>query len=162
MPDFSEFPKIVSAGVRSPRKYHLITSHFAVHGVPSQAGSGPVMEFAPEKIAVYPIARFAQMREKGRETSPVYSLQPEGLLAVPTGRVFVRMRSDIKFADHGRDFHDAGYEIDQTLPYAPNAGWLHSSSFSIASSLAGLDRLCSIAGVENVEPQMLQQAVRKA
>lgn len=161
MPDFSEFPKVVSAGTRSTRKYHLLNSHFAVHGMPSQAGSEPAMEFVPEQIAVYPMDRYAQMRQTRGETTPVYSLQPDGLLAVPTDRVFVRMSSDVKFADHGRDFRNAGYEIDQTISYAPHAGWLRASSSSIASSLAGLDRLSAIRGVENVEPQMLQKAVRK-
>jgi hypothetical protein len=162
MPDFLEFPKIVSAGTRSTAKYHLVTSHFAVHGRPILGETEPTMEFVPEGIAVYPIHCFGQVEQTSAETSPVYSLQPDGLLAVPTGRVFVRMRPDVKFADHERDFRDAGYEIDQMVPYAPNAGWLRPLSSSIASSLRGLDNLSLISGVENTEPQMLQKAVRKA
>jgi len=161
MPDFSEFPKVVSAGTGSARKYHLVASHFAVHGISTQVGSEPAMEFVPEKIAVYPIQRFASMGQTRGKTTPVYSLQPDGPLAVPTGRVFVRMGSDRSFADHERDFRDAGYKIDHAVPYAPNAGWLRSSSSSIAASLAGLDKLSSISGMEHVEPQMLRKAVCK-
>src|SRR5262249_24583936 len=137
MPDFSEFPKVVSADSGSDRKYHLVASHFAVHGISTQAGSEPAMEFVPEKITVYPIHRFTSMEQTRGETSPVYSLQPDGSLAVPTGRVFVRMGRARRFVYHEGDFRAAGYEIDHAVPYAPNAGWLRPSSSSIAASLAG-------------------------
>jgi hypothetical protein len=161
LPDFSQFPKVIPASAGSTQKYHLVASHFAVHGRQSQAETGSVLEFLSEQIAVYPVGRFPQFARTALETSPVYSLQPGGSLAVPTGRVFVRLRPDSRFADHERDFRNAGYEIDQTISHAPHAGWVRPSSFSIASSLTGLDKLAAIGGVEGVEPQMLQKAVRK-
>jgi hypothetical protein len=158
-PDFSEFPKAVPSASNSPQKYQLVASYFAVHGVHDAAG--PVLEFAPEHIAVYPIDRFQQISQTAPQISPVYSLREGGSFAVPTGRVFVRFSAESNFKDHADRFRDAGYEIDQTLAYAPNAGWLRPSSSSIASSLASLEKLSTIPGVENVEPQMLQKAVRK-
>ncbi len=57
-------------------------------------------------------------------------------------------RVDTHFAVHGSEG-------------GANAGWLRPISSSIASSLAGLDKLTAIPGVENVEPQMLTKPAHK-
>src|SRR5262249_2727942 len=126
-----------------------------------QAGSEPAMEFVPEKIAVYPIQRFTSMGQTRGKTTPVYSLQPDGPLAVPTGRVFVPMGSDRSFAHHQQDFRESGYAINHAVPCAANAGWLRSVSSAFAASLPGWHNLWSISGMEHAEPQMLRKAVRK-
>jgi hypothetical protein len=159
--DFSEFPRTVPVGGSSPQNYHLDDSYFAVHGQHSSAQAAPSLEFVPENIAVYPIDHLSQIGQAPPQTGPVYTLGKGGSIAVPTGRIFVRLASGSRFEDHATDFRNAGYEIDQTISYAPSAGWVRSLSHSIASSLARLDRLHTIPGVENVEPQMLSKAVRK-
>lgn len=160
IPDFSESPRTVPVGGNSPQNYHLDDSYFAVHGEHGSAEAAPSLEFVPENIAVYPIDHFNQIGQTPPQTGPVYTLGKGGSFAVPTGRIFVRLASG-RFEDHATDFRNAGYEIDQTISYAPSAGWVRSLSRSIASSLAHLDRLHTIPGVENVEPQMLRKAVRK-
>ena len=75
--------------------------------------------------------------------------------------MFVRLAPKQRFEDHADSFRKAGYEIVETVSYAPNAGWLRSATSSIASALAGLRRLADLPAVENVEPQMLAEAARK-
>ncbi len=157
-----DFPRVVAASSATPRqKYQRVDTHFAVHGLKDKPPIEPALEFGPEKISVYPIDRLPEFGQSGSETTPVYSLKKGGTLAVPTGKVFVRCSPNCKFEDSAESFRSAGYEIAQTLPYAPNAGWLRPLSSSIARSLAGLNKLSSIPGVENVEPQMISKAVRK-
>jgi len=157
---FAEFPKTVKASSASPENtYRMVDTHVAVHGAPP--ASGAILDFAPEQISVYPIERLAEMSADASRVTPVYSLTKGGTLAVPTGLVFVRLAEDQKLADHANEFRNAGYEIARAMPHADNAGWLRAASSSMADSLAGLDRLAAIPGVENVEPQMLSQAARK-
>src|SRR4029450_624378 len=63
----------------------------------------------------------AENRTGEEETGPVYSAGPDGPLAVPTGRVFVRLAQGIRPADRQEHFARAGFEIERTLSYAPNA-----------------------------------------
>jgi hypothetical protein len=157
---FAEFPRTVQASSANPaHRYRLVATHFAVHGAPSAPGA--TIDFAAEKISVYPIERMAEMAAAPSHATPVYALAKGGTLAVPTGKVFVRLAADQKLEDHATRFRDAGYEIQQTASHAPNAGWLRAAASSVAAALAGLDRLAAIPGVENVEPQMLSQAARK-
>jgi hypothetical protein len=160
--NFGDFPKTVSAGTSSPqRQYQRVDTHFAVHGQEKRSEVEPTLEFGPERIAVYPIDRFRDVAHSGSETTPVYSLTKNGTVAVPTGKVFVRLAQNLNFEDSAEAFRRAGYEVDQTLSYAPNAGWLRPTSSSVASSLAGLSKLSAIPGVDNVEPQMLSKRASK-
>lgn len=160
-PDFSEFPRTIKASTeRGGAQYRLVEGYFAVHGRP--AAPGAALDFSPEQIAVYPMDRFAQVGAPSSRLTPAYSLGKGGTLAVPTGKVFVRLSADQKFAERAKAFRDAGYEIDQTLSYASNAGWLRPTSSSIGASLAAVGDLAAIPGVENVEPQMLTKAARKS
>ena len=94
------------------------------------------------------------------QRTPVYTLQPGGRVAVPTGRVFVRLAPEQRFQDHADSFRKAGYEIVEAVSYAPNAGWVRSAK-SVAAALAGLQRLAALPVVENVEPQMLAELVHR-
>lgn len=118
------------------------------------------MELKSDKIAVYPIGRLRDFSQAVRRT-PVYTSQPGGRIAVPTGRVFVRLAPGLRFEDHADSFRRAGYEIVETVSYAPNAGWVRSAKSSIASALTELQRLAAFPVVENVEPQMLTEAVHR-
>ena len=158
----TDFPKMVLASSRNPeQKYERVDTHFAVHGSEGGDAAEATLEFGPEKIAVFPMDHFNEVGSSASETTPVYALRQGGTLAVPTGKVFVRSAGNKKIEDFAEQFRKAGYEIAQTLSYAPNAGWLRAISSSIASSLAALDKLSVIPGVENVEPQMLSKPARK-
>jgi len=126
---FAVFPKTISAGTDDPQQqYRRLDTHFAVHGHEAKPGVEPTAEFGPERIAVYPIDHLRDLERSGSETTPVYSLTKSGALAVPTGKVFVRLAPKLKFEDSAESFRRAGYEIDQSLSYAPNAGWLRPTS----------------------------------
>lgn len=156
---FSDFPKTVKASSAGTNTYHLVDTHFAVHGAPPASGS--TANLAAEQISVYPVERLAEMSADAARITPIYALTQGGTHAVPTGLVFVRLAADQKLADHAKQLRDAGFEIAQAMEQAPNAGWLRAASSSVADALAGVERLAAIPGVENVEPQMLSQAARK-
>ena len=78
-----------------------------------------------------------------------------GVMFVPTGRVFVRLDDDMPLEAHAEAFRRLGYVIAQTLPYAPNAGWLQHAEEDVAEALRGIADLAKLPGVQNVEPQLL-------
>ena len=78
-----------------------------------------------------------------------------GLMFVPTGRVFVRLDDDIPLEARAEAFRRLGYMIAQTLPYAPNAGWLEHADKDAAEALRGIPELARLPGVQSVEPQLL-------
>lgn len=53
------------------------------------------------------------------------------------------------------------YELVESLAYAPQAAWLRAPSGDMADALAGLSRLEQLPDIENVEPQMLLESVRR-
>ncbi len=96
----------------------------------------------------------------GGAVGPVYR-KAGGGLAVPTGRALVRF-ADTDRAEHHRDaIAAAGFDLEQPLSYAPQAAWVRASSGEITDTLSGLSQLERLAGVENVEPQLLSEAVRR-
>ena len=92
---------------------------------------------------------------------PVYALKPAGTQAVPTGLVFVRFKAGVKATERTKDIERAGYRIARTVEYSPGAAWLRDASDNIAQALNGIPKLEKIAGVENVEPQMLMRRVSR-
>lgn len=89
------------------------------------------------------------------KVGPVYTLQPGGAPTVPTGRIFIRFREGLSVEARRREIEQVGYQIAESLAYAPHAAWLQARSGEIADALTGIPGLEQIAGVENVEPQML-------
>jgi hypothetical protein len=97
------------------------------------------------------------------EVRPVYSVGPDGPLAVPTGRVLVRLAKGMSPEARKQEFASAGYEIETTLPYAPSAAWLKPQHGGVAHALSNLDALGKMPGVDHVEPQLLmERAFRRA
>jgi len=154
--DFPDFPATVpqSTAARS-RLYRIVLTHFAQHG-PADPSSQE-----PTRVTIRARNELCAMAAAKLTLTPVYCLGAGAPLAVPTGKVFVRLARDQSLADHADHFREAGYEIIQTLPYARHAGWLRPVSGSIAAALSGVRRLASLPEVENVEPQMLMRAVRR-
>ena len=95
--------------------------------------------------------------EATHELTPVYRLGAEGPLAVPSGRVFVRFSEGTSMSDRRAEVEAAGFEIDDILSYAPQAGWLSPRSGRVADALRRFPALARIAYAEAVEPQLLMQ-----
>jgi len=115
-----------------------------------------IPEDAATTIAVYPKHRAAR---RGEQPLPVYAASPGGPLAVPTGRIFVRLPEGARADERRAQFEEAGFVIDQTMSYAPNAAWLRPSGGEHA--LQALDRLRGLADVVHVEPQWLMARALK-
>jgi hypothetical protein len=150
---FPDFPERLRAGTeRRDTYYTRVPGRYAVHQVADTAGA--VMTLKEEGIAVYRGQPDASRGDKASLT-PVYSLQPSGPLAVPTGQVFIRFAQGVDAASRRGDIERAGYEIVKTSSYTPHTAWLQSISGNVAHSLSNLHALESLPDVENVEPQML-------
>jgi hypothetical protein len=92
---------------------------------------------------------------------PVYRRGAAGGVVVPTGRVLVRFSEGDSAEAHRDELAAAGYDLDEVLSYAPQAGWARAASGSIADTLGHLDRLERIHGIENVEVQMVGEVGRR-
>lgn len=158
---FVDYPQELPAGTEpnSPI-YTRLPGFYAIHGWHAESPDNtPVQTLEDGTIAIMrgePDIAIAPNR-----LTPVYTLQSGGAagsMAVPTGRVFIRFADGERVGDREAEINQAGYEVEQRLNYAPNAAWLRARSGSIADALKGIDSLRKIAGVENVEPQMLMQA----
>jgi hypothetical protein len=144
---FAEYPRRVRNRTQDTSAvYELVDDRYAVNSAmraeDSDESSIEVLEGKPESRAI------------GR-VGPVYRLAPGGSLAIPTGLVFVRFKSGELVVDHIADIEKAGYEVARTIEYAPEAAWVRDGSNDIAKALNGVGELEKMAGVENVEPQML-------
>lgn len=157
-----EYPQELPAGMTPGAPvYTRLPAYYAVHGPRSDtAVPAPVLIFDEGPIAVMLGSPEQEAAAPGK-VSPVYSLQPTGTFAVPTGQVFIRFAEGIAVADRKEEIRKAGYKVAQRLDYAPNAAWLRADSGSIADALNQIDALRKLPGVENVEPQMLMPGARR-
>ena len=89
--------------------------------------------------------------------TPVYATDPSGLLAVPTGRIFIRFTPDIRVEVHRRSLAEQGYTVVTIPSYAPHTAWVQATNDDIATSLLNIEQLNGLPGVVNVEPQLLMQ-----
>lgn len=148
-----EFPERLSAGTqRGDTFYARAEGYYATQEGADAADA--VMTLKEEGIAVH---RGEPGGGKGgaADVTAVYRLQPSGPLAVPTGQIYIRFAEGVAADSRSREIESAGYEIVKTSPYAPHTAWLKSTSGDIAHALSNLHALERLAGVENVEPQML-------
>jgi hypothetical protein len=85
---------------------------------------------------------------------PVYRRAPSGEPVVPTGRVLVRFSGG---ADRAGVLRAAGYELTETLGYAPDAVWARASQGGVVGALSHLDELAAAPGVAHAEPELLSE-----
>ena len=81
-----------------------------------------------------------------------------------TGRVFVRFADGQRAADATAQLRAAGYEIERTLSWAPNALWVRPAPDRDGRATdpeAGLHALARIPGVVKVEPELLRPRAHK-
>ncbi|MBN3883200.1 MAG: hypothetical protein V7K64_27245 [Nostoc sp.] len=160
---FSEYPQQIRVGGDadgSPRQrtavsYTRKSGYYAIHyNQPSTVPPGAILQLNDGAIAVFP----GEPNQSEQVTlSPIYTVQPNGSLAIPTGLVFIRFAEGVDVESQRQVINRAGYEVAQNLDYAPHAAWLRATSGNIADAIAGISQLEAIANVENVELQMLME-----
>ena len=153
---FSEYPEQIRVGSgRTAVSYTRKPGYYAIHyNQPKTVASGAVLHLNDGALAVFPGE--PNQSEQGT-LSPIYTLQPNGSLAVPTGLVFIRFAEGIDVESQREVINQAGYEVAQSLDYAPHAAWLRAQSGNIADAIAGIPQLEAIPKIENIEPQMLME-----
>lgn len=150
---FCEYPEQIRnyTSVSYTRK----PGYYAVHyNQPNTMPLGAILQLNDGAIAVFPGE--PNQSEQGIVT-PIYTLEPNGSVAVPTGLVFIRFAEGVDVESQREVINRAGYEIVQSLDYAPHAAWLRAQSGNIADAMARIPQLEAIAKVENIEPQMLME-----
>ncbi|MEH1889357.1 MAG: hypothetical protein V7K92_07785 [Nostoc sp.] len=153
---FSEYPEQIRVGSdRTAVSYTRKPGYYAIHyNQPKTVASGAVLQLNDGAIAVFP---GEPNRSEQGTLSPIYTLQPNGSLAVPTGLVFIRFAEGVDVESQREVINRVGYEVAQSLDYAPHAAWLRAQSGNIADAIAGIPQLEAIPKVENIEPQMLME-----
>lgn len=161
---FSKYPSRIRANMTSSAPLYVLKSdYYAVYQQPPDSaapdailllddGAIAVFEGEPDEAAV---------ASRAGSLVPVYGLQPSDMPAIPTGQVFIRFAEGVKAEDHRQEINQAGYEIVESLSYAPHAAWLRARSDDIADALAEIPKLEQLPDVENVEPQMLKESARR-
>jgi hypothetical protein len=165
---FSEYPQQIRFGTEQfAVLYSRKPGYYAVHyKQPGTVAPGAVLQLNDGAIAVFQgepdepenAIRLASTTGK---LGPIYTLQADGSLAVPTGLVFIRFVEGVEVESNQEAIKQAGYEIAQSLSYAPQAAWLRAQSGNILDALVGISKLEAIPNVENVEPQMLMERVQR-
>ena len=156
MPDY---PTQLPAGAGTT--YELRQDLYAVTRSPEDLDAGPITVINDD--AQTAIAIYEGVPQSPAESTPVYASGGDGPLAVPTGRVFVRLAPGLSPSTRRAGFKAAGFSIEQLLAYAPNAAWVRPISGGVAHSLSApaLRALRAVPGVEHVEPQLLMARIPK-
>jgi hypothetical protein len=165
---FSEYPQQIRFGTQqSAVLYSRKPGYYAVHyKEPGTVAPGAVLQLNDGAIAIFQgepdePENAIRLASTTGTLGPIYTLQADGTLAVPTGLVFIRFVEGVEVELHREAIKQAGYEIAQSLSYAPQAAWLRAQSGNILDALVGISKLESIPNVENVEPQMLMERVQR-
>lgn len=160
---FSEYPEEIRVGsdayaglrLRAAVSYTRKPGYYAIHyNQPRTVATGAILQLNDGKIAVFPGE--PNQSEQGT-LSPIYTLQSNGSLAVPTGLIFIRFAEGVDVKSQREVINRAGYEIVESLDYAPHTAWLRAKSGNIADAIARIPQLEAIPKVENIEPQMLME-----
>jgi hypothetical protein len=165
---FSEYPQQIRFGTEQfAVLYSRKPGYYAVHyKQPGTVVPGAVLQLNDGAIAVFQgepdeSENAIRLASTTGTLGPIYTLQADGTLAVPTGLVFIRFVEGVEVESHREAIKQAGYEIAQSLSYAPQAAWLRAQSGNILDALVGISKLEAIPTVENVEPQMLMERVQR-
>ncbi len=161
---FSEYPEQIRIGsdayarlrLRVAVSYTRKPGYYAIHyNQPRTVATGAILQLNDGKIAVFP----GEPNQSEQETlTPIYTLQPNGSLAVPTGLVFIRFAEGVDVESQREVINRAGYEVvAQKVDYAPHTAWLRAQSGNIVEAIARIPQLEAIPKVENIEPQMLME-----
>ncbi|WP_138500629.1 hypothetical protein [Nostoc sp. PA-18-2419] len=153
---FSEYPQQIRVSSnRSAISYTRQPGYYAIHyDQPNTVARGAILQLNQGAIAIFS----GEPNQSQKNTlSPIYTLEPNGSLAVPTGLVFIRFAEGVDVESQRQAINGAGYKVEESLDYAPHAAWLRPQSGNIADAITGISRLEAIPSVENVELQMLME-----
>lgn len=152
-------PATLRTGSREPQpEYTLADDLVARHGAePAEA----TLSHEGGSISIVGHADADAPGVEAGAVGPVYRAAHGGAIAVPTGRALVRFADDDAAERHRDELAAAGFDLEQPLSYAPQAGWVRASSGLIADTLSGLERLAQLPRVEHVEPQLISDAARR-
>jgi len=152
------YPDSIPRTVGGSQRVERSRDHHALRGARGpQPPERMVATIEGDEGASFTILRGAlpEFGAGARGAIAVYVDRGSKAIAVPTGRVFVRFAEGIEARAQETALARAGYRIAALLDYAANAAWVEADSGDVAAALRGLDRLAAIAGVVNVEPQLL-------
>jgi len=153
---FSNFPDNIRYSAKHrDLTYSRMRGYYALRPEPGTKASGHALIVLDDGTEVYKGDPSEAGVMGNAILAPIYRLQPSGALAVPTGLVFVRFKDQVPVESHREEIEQDGFEIAQTLDYAPNAAWLRPLSGDIGQALNSIAQLEQLPDVESVEPQML-------
>jgi hypothetical protein len=138
--------------------FRLRTDLVALHGAATTSGARAVLHLPGAEVEVVRDVDVgaSELRRRG----PVYAQQPTGPLAVPTGRVFLRLARTAG-TDLAARLAPLGFKI-VPQPHATAAGaWVEPLGGRIEDGLVRLTDLAALPGVEGAEPELLREAHRR-
>ncbi|MDZ8138783.1 MAG: hypothetical protein RM049_26345 [Nostoc sp. DedQUE04] len=163
---FSEYPEQIrvsgDVSLRTAVSYTRKPGYYAVHyNQPSTVATEAILRLNDGAMSTtgYAYAVFSGEPNQSEQgiLSPVYTLESNASLAVPSGLVFIRFAEGVDVESQREVINRAGYEVAESLYYAPHSAWLRAKSGNIVDAIAGISQLEAIANVENVEPQMFME-----
>ncbi|MEH2349716.1 MAG: hypothetical protein V7K55_17300 [Nostoc sp.] len=168
---FSEYPEQIRVGSNASSGLRLHTTgsytrkpgYYAIHynNQPKTVATGAILQLNDGAMSTtgYAYAVFSGEPNSSEHNTltPIYTLQPNGSFAVPTGLVFIRFAEGVDVESQRELINRAGYEVVQILDYAPHGAWLRATSGNIADAITKIPQLEAIPKVENIEPQMLME-----
>ena len=92
---------------------------------------------------------------------PVYRLEDTRVVAVGTGRLFVRLSEDLRAEEHAPAFAKMGLLIEEVPAYTPHCAWVAPMTGRAADGLSAARHLAALPDVESVEPQLLRVSHRR-
>lgn len=141
-------------------RYHLAPEFYARHSSTPLSPDDRLVQRLDEAFVVFQGPAPSSAMADG-SIAAVYRAQPSGMLAVPTGRLWIRFAEGIDVEKKREAMAKAGFNVDEAPPWAKHAAWLRASSGKIADALVATQHLKALDGVEHVEPQMLVASARK-
>lgn len=162
---FPDFPRDFEVPGRTGSvRYERWPGRYAVHGGEgiSQAGGREVDVLHEDGNIIHVYEGECPEKITGAKAlTPVYRITPQGPLAIPTGRVFLRLSEGKSLSDQRDQIQSAGFGIESIPPYAPHAGWLAPLSRQISDALREFSKLQEVPDAEGVEPQMLMRSEKR-
>lgn len=143
----------------APRRYTRQADLYAVHG-PLPPQLRPAIEHTIEEdvltICRGSLPPSADLPNTVMLTA-VYRLEPQGPLAVPTGRIYVRGKPGTSIEAYRAQFAKLGYTIVEVPAYAPHTAWVQAATGDVGASLQHFEQLTTLSDIEHVEPELLMK-----
>lgn len=96
----------------------------------------------------------ARTSESETEAMPVFRIGNTAEFAMPTGRLFVRIRNRAPLQDSREQIDKEGFRIDRINAWAPHSGWLAPKGHALKHALSKLSTMEGKLDAD-VEPEMI-------